>query len=61
MNALLKRDPDDETGKITDSGINLELLHAIYDNLDDLVRRRRRRTCFSISLPSSCEHAFSCG
>lgn len=37
MNALLKRDPDEETAKMTDSGISLELLHSIYDHLDDLV------------------------
>jgi hypothetical protein len=38
MNALLKRNPEQETAHATDPEINQELLFAIYDFLDDLVR-----------------------
>ena len=37
MNALLKRNPDQEGAYATDPEINQELLFAIYDHLDDLV------------------------
>lgn len=40
--ALLKRNPQQDGAKLSDPEINQELLHAIYDHLDDLVSINNR-------------------
>ena len=50
MNALLKRNPDEEAANLIDSGISLELLHAIYDHLDDLVSAARLTSSHILSI-----------